>query len=839
MFRQLAVVGAVAVALGVASYSSPTHANDEKTYESQIEGFEAREGLFNFYRNEKSGELMMSISEEQLNRPFIYFAQTVDGVLEAGHFRGGYRDTKIIEFRRYYNRIDIVQRPVRYQFDESSALSRAADANMSTSVLATINIKHEEDGRILLNADDLFLSEALHKVSPFTRPGANQPGQFSVGNLNRNFSRILRERVYENNMDVVVDYVFANPNPTSPGSPAVPDARSVSVQLQHSFIAVPENDYQPRRADARVGYFGQQFDDMTSADWTPYNDVINRWNLVKKDPDAELSEPVEPIVWWLENTTPEEWRDVIREGVLAWNVAFEAAGFKNAIVVKEQPDDADWDSGDINYNVLRWTSSPRPPFGGYGPSLANPLTGEIISADIMMEYVYMTNRWIEDQMYSQSGHAHGDHDHQHGLYCSQGHLIHENLVAGQVMSGLLGNESIEDNELLRQGMIHVILHEVGHTLGLNHNMKASIMWDHREVHDSSLTQGVLTGSVMDYAPVNVAPPGVSQGDYYQYVVGPYDVWAIEYGYSPGLDDADAEEARLESILGRSHEHGLAFGNDADDMRAPGRHIDPQVMIGDMSSDPVAYARDRFALVHHTLRDLKNRSLEEGRSHHRLLSSANRLFGAYNGQAGVVSRQIGGVYVERAVVGQADDVKPFTPVSREKQKDAMNTLARYVFAPNVLEDMEPVLAYMQQQRRFFNHSGNNEDPKFHDLVLNMQRNVFNHVLHPNVTKRITDSTRYGNTYPLNEVMTDLTDAIFPRGTTITTTSRNLQIEYVHRLINMANLGSDRNNNYDHLSRTAAYAQLERIRSMRAPRRSEFELVAHYDYIKRMINQAIDA
>ena len=100
---------------------------------------------------------------------------------------------------------------------------------------------------------------------------------------------------------------------------------------------------------------------------------------MKKDPDAELSEPVQPIVWWIENTTPVEWRDTVAEGVLAWNKAFEAAGFKNAIEVRVQPDDAEWDAGDINYNVIRWTSSPRPPFGGYGPSLANPLTGELIA----------------------------------------------------------------------------------------------------------------------------------------------------------------------------------------------------------------------------------------------------------------------------------------------------------------------------------------------------------------------------------------------------------------------------------------------------------------------------
>ncbi len=128
--------------------------------------------------------------------------------------------------------------------------------------------------------------------------------------------------------------------------------------------------------------------------------MINRWHLVKKDPSAAISEPVEPIVFWIENTTPVEIRETVRDATLAWNEAFEAAGFRNAVVVKVQPDDAKWDAGDIRYNVLRWTSSPQPPFGGYGPSFTNPRTGQILGADIMLEYVYLTNRLSQDKLFS-------------------------------------------------------------------------------------------------------------------------------------------------------------------------------------------------------------------------------------------------------------------------------------------------------------------------------------------------------------------------------------------------------------------------------------------------------
>ena len=156
---------------------------------------------------------------------------------------------------------------------------------------------------------------------------------------------------------------------------------------------MPENNYVPRFEDPRVGYFAPQITDMTSADDpTPYRDMIHRWNLEKKNPGQARSEVIEPITWWIENTTPHEFRGAIEEEVLAWNKAFEKAGLINAVVVKTQPDDAEWDAGDIRYNVLRWTSSPTPPFGGYGPSFVNPRTGQILGADIMLEFVYFTNR---------------------------------------------------------------------------------------------------------------------------------------------------------------------------------------------------------------------------------------------------------------------------------------------------------------------------------------------------------------------------------------------------------------------------------------------------------------
>jgi hypothetical protein len=826
-----------ALSLALSGHVLAADKKDEKpkTLNEMIKGQTEFAGVFSLYQDEETGEHLMVINESQLDTPFVYFAHTVDGVTDAGHYRGSYRETKLIEFRKYFDRIDIISKTPRYKFSEKSAISKASEANISEAVLASIKIEKQEEGKIAFNVNKLFLSEALHKVSPTPNPNdKNAKKRFKVGKLDDKKSRIIKHRPYPNNLDVVVDYVFTNAAPTVRGSNAVSDPRSVSVKVQHSFVALPKNSYKPRLDDARIGYFTNQFDKMTSTDWAPYQDVIKRWDLQKQDPSAALSQPVKPITWWIENTTPVEWRDTVRDAVLTWNTAFEKAGFKNAIEVKVQPDDANWDAGDINYNVLRWTSSPKPPFGGYGPALANPLTGEILGSDIMLEFVFMKNRWIYDTLYTQGTMSHGEVINTGELNCSLGHEIQQNLMFAK---GLATDANIEDEEMLRQGLTQLVLHEVGHTLGLNHNMKSSILWDEKEVHDKRKTQGIVTGSVMDYAPANIAPLGMQQGDIFQTKPGPYDDWAINYGYSAALEDATAEQARLEKILARSSERSLAFGNDADDMRAPGRHIDPRVMIGDLSSNPAAYGADRMALINKLFTELKDKATVKGESYQQLVTSANSLFGQYRAQAGIVSRQIGGVYVERAVVGDAKAAKPFTPVPLERQTQAMTILANYVFAPDALKSMQPLYNYLQKQRRGFDHFGKNEDPKPHQMILGMQKTVLAQVLHPAVLLRISDTALYGNEYSLNEFMQDLTASIFVKNTDANSISHNLQIEYVNQLITIA--GFDKSSKYDNLAKTAALYQLTQITDSSVSWGADTATKAHKKYIDRLIAKALKA
>lgn len=802
----------------------------------------AFEGFLPIYQDKKTGESLLVIEPTQLDKPFLYFAQTVEGALDAGHFRGAFRQHRLIELRRVFDRIEVVATTPRYYFDPTSAISKAANANVSEAVLVSTKIVKEEDGKIAIKLDDIVENEKLHRITPMPSadPKADKK-RFKVGKLSKNKTKISSIDNFEQNTHVVVDYVFENGTPKVRGGKEITDPRYTTVKLQHAFIELPESDFQPRRDDSRIGYFGKQFDDLTSDQTFIGKDIINRWHLKKKDPSAAVSDPVKPIVWWIENTTPVEWRDTIRDATLAWNSSFEKAGISNAIEVRIQPDDADWKADDVRYNVLRWTSSPRPPFGGYGPSVANPLTGEIIASDIMLEYSFMKGRWITAQMFTDGASSLEtpmpeslSQDEMH--YCSLGHELNAGMLFGHYANLANGMGELEKDKLLKQSMYYLILHEVGHTLGLNHNMKATQLHDHKDAHNEAITKGILAGSVMDYPSVNYAPVGMKQGDFYTEKPGPYDDWAIEYGYSQALADPEAEEKRLQKILSRSAEPELAFGNDADDMRAPGRHLDPRINIFDMSSKAVEYARDRFDLIKHTSTKLKDKTLGEGRSHHDLVIGVNAVFGEFARQAAVVSRYIGGVYVDRTLVGQDGYQQPFTPVEVERQKRAMQTLSEYVFAPDAIEGMEPLFAYLQRQRRGFDHFGKNEDPKPHKMLLGAQKNVLKHILHPAVLMRLSDTALYGNKYTVEQMMAELSEAIFAadQKSSINSYRRNLQTEYVEQLIKIS--GLEKASPFDNFSKATAVYELkeilDRVKRSRGDRASKI----HRSFITDRINRA---
>lgn len=843
----LGLTAAIAVALPAFAQvaedkSASKEAEKPKTIKELIKNTTKIPGFLHLYQNKKDGSLLWRIKPEQLNEDFLHFVQSENGLVALGTFKGDYKDSNVYRAVRHFDRVDIVKQNLAFYFDKKSPLSRSASANINTPVVASEKIIAEDKktGDIVIKADSLFLTESLHQITPPKNPNEKPGERLAMGVLSKEKTKYAALFGYPENTDIVVEYSYENLTPVqrkqslyTAGDFAITDERYFKFKLRHSIVKAPKNGFIPRPADPRIGYFTQYKHDMTTTRVAPYRDVINRWHLVKKDKTASVSEPLEPITWWIENTTPVQFRETIRDAVLEWNKAFEKAGFKNAMVVKVQPDDATWEAGDLRYNVLRWTSSPQPVFSGYGPSFADPRTGQILGADIMLEFSGLTRRLQNQRIYQPTSFLgnteHGHHSEQ-SLY---------NLAQFGV-NGLLslGATEVKVDEFVKSFLYYLTLHEVGHTLGLNHNMKASQLWDAEQIHDSSLTtEKGLTASVMDYPSVNFAPLGKEQGQYYTTTPGLYDIWAIEYGYSQALADESAERKRLDTLLARSTEKALAFGNDADDMRAPGKAIDPLVNINDMSSDAVKYAHERLQLLQHMKGKLLSNFSEPGQSYQALTNGFITLHQEYGRNLEVISRYIGGVTVDRSFHNQPGvSAEPFTPIDAKQQKRAMALLSEFAFAPEIFKSSQSLLTHLQQQRRGFDFFDVTEDPKLHELVLGLQKKVLDQLLHPAVMNRISDSSLYGNEYSLQAMMADLTEAIFAADAkgSVTSHRQNLQVEYINRLAAIVQKGEG----HQYMNQSLARYYMTRIKRMLKTRGNNTASLAHKEQIAYLIDKALE-
>jgi hypothetical protein len=817
-----------------------------KTIEELTKDGDALDGLLSLVRDRKNGDLWIRLRPEQLGKAYLYFGYTESGVTAAGHFRGRFHtmSTKVVRFERYFDRIELIVENTNFEFDPSKAIARAAGANVSPAVIGTFKIEAEDaaSGDCLIKVNKLFLTESFVPVLGLPDPEKKPHEVFSAGKLSAEHSRIRSVRNYPRNTDVVVEYVYHNERPYVNAEEAAADPRTVSITLQHSLLEAPAVPLAPRYDDPRVGYFIHESTDLSSTEVTPFRDKIKRWRLEKKDPSAAVSEPVTPIVFWIENTTPVELRPIIEKAALAWNEAFLTAGFKNAIQVKTQPDDAEWEAGDLRYNVIRWASSPQPPFGGYGPSFADPRTGEILGADIMLEYAVIGRSLREYRVFG----AAMDEDASVGLHvdptrCEAAGHAHGELLFGRALLDVLAVDGAEQARLLEEFMQFLVLHEIGHTLGLTHNFASSYLHSLTDIFDGDKTYPVgLYGSVMDYPQTPFAGEDRKQGQFWTTRPGPYDRWAIEYGYSPAVADAGEEATRLENILVRSTEPALAYANDADDMRRPGKGINPRAMVNDMTDDPVGFALTQMDLVEAVIPKLPARLTRDGHSYQEALNGFQAATARYRAGARSASRFVGGVYVDRAMAGQAGAAAPLAPVDRATQERAMQLLRTKVFAPDAMAFVDTSAQVLLAQRRGFGHYEITEDPKLHTAVLAAQKEILDHLLHSTVLARLTDSRSYGNDYTLAAMMTDLTNAIFDADITGEVNSRrqNLQTEYVNRLIAIAPPGSGKPP-YDHLAQSMALNRLRWIEDKLAAAQSpNLETAAHREGLLYRIRRALD-
>ena len=758
-----------------------------KTIDEFIEDEElsAIDGFMKIYTNDDGSNYFLKLDEEDLNSQFLYFSYVMNAPQGSTLTGGLPSDGKVLEFRNFKKEnIGLYQINTAYiKGDETNNIAKSSITNITEAFVEVFKPSARTDGSVLINVNSILLSEKMDSISYVP----SEYKEYVTVNYGRpDESKTFVKNVFNNETNTAFEVTFAFEN-TMPSTgafsvSAVTDPRYLSVTGRHIFIKMPDDRFEPRVNDHRIGYFVNKSTDLTSYDNFPNFALINKWRLIKKNPDAEMSEPEEPIVFWVENTTPKEIIPAVVAGIENWNIAFEEAGFINAVVAKIQPEDAEWDAADYDYNVVRWSSEPDGSLLGIGPSVSNPLTGEIISGDVVNKLLAIKLGYNYRKLYGYT----------------------------------------EENDPLMQYITNLTLHEVGHVLGLRHNFRGSYLYSPTEIHDKNITGNTLMSSVMDYDPINIAPEGTEQGIYFSTVPGVYDKWAIKFGYTPNLSDEERTE-----LLRQSVKRELTFGTDDDAMSYPGNNIDPRTKRYDMSNDPIGYAEDIVKIVDQKINELPEIfSDEEGFNNY--TNSFYRLFRTKGRFLETVAQQIGGVYINKIASSQ-DEFVSLEPVPYKKQKQAFELLKKEVFSNGAMNYDPKILANLVFERdsvSYYASFGDNNDPDFHEIVLASQSNILRNILHPAVMKRLVNSSLYGNQYMPNEVLNDLNSAIFIAGEEPDTFKKNLQSTYVEFLIEGFNEGS-----YDEVSKAAIFSALKDI--LAYSKKNKFKS-DHFDLIFFKVN-----
>ncbi|MCU0929251.1 MAG: zinc-dependent metalloprotease [Burkholderiaceae bacterium] len=754
----------------------------------------------------KDEKVWLEIAPDRLGRPLLLSVNVASSVGEKGLYASTMGPSWLAEFRRTGNTLQLVARNTRFRADGDAALQRAVAEGFSESLIGygtVASAPHPERKSFLVDAS--FLLADLQGYSTSLERAFRIPY-----NLDRNNSSFTQVRADERLTVLHTRLHYATPRipappavlPTpAPGAPppqlptppeTTPDPRSLFVGTVVSLMALPEPAMRARAADARVGHFTTTYQDFTT-DLAPDTRVrlVNRWRLEKKDPQAELSEPVQPIVFWIDRNVPARYRAAVEAGVLEWNRAFERIGFRDALVVRQQADDAPFDTMDSAHASIRWQLGADIGFAR-GPSRADPRTGEIVDADITMSDVF--GRGARRIVVEQVG-AQATSDARLAALAAQwqgGAAVHEActyaLDAAAELAfaldllearGELDPASPEAEAFVQAVVRETIVHEVGHALGLTHNFRASTTIAREQLRAPAAGPVALSGSVMDYNPINLPLAGEPRPSLVHAGLGTYDFWAIEYAYRP-LGEAD-EKAALEAIAARGREPALAFGDDVD---ASG--LDPRVNRFDLGDDPLAFYARRIELSRELWQRTQERGWQPGDDPLRLRRTLLVGFRQLRDLPALASKYVGGMYTERDRPG--GERATFRPVEPERQREALALLTDTLFGVDSFRFRPEFLASLPPDFAEFG-PGRGGPVSIPQAVLQLQTASMDRLLDAGTAQRLLELPLYlpGDerkaAITLHEVYATLQQAVWRElkaGSSVEPMRRSLQREHLKRV-----------------------------------------------------------
>jgi len=798
---------------------------------------------------QKDDKVWLELRPEDLNQPFFLSSKFKTGIGERGFYGGLMQDSGVIEFRRVHNQMQMIWRNIGYVARPGTPEAAAIEAGYSPSLLASAPVLSLPDPArkaVLVEANTLFLADLLGIGMDLQR-SYRQGYAFDPRNSAITKARGSADQLV---LEVLGHYATASisvpqpgalsgmPQPSAPRS--LPDPRSMFLGLHYSIARLPAEPMKGRKADARIGYFDSgRFDFSNDLERTPRQRFVNRWRVEKKDPAAALSEPVKPIVYWLDRTVPVRYRPAITAGVLEWNKAFEKIGFKNAVQVQVQPDDADYDTLDLNRASIRWMTSASPTFGAIGPSHVDPRSGEILDADIGIESLssrsiratraqVLTGAGVENPFGAQPLTSHEQHLLASGRFCNFEEEAGEQMAyALDVLEarGDLDPDSPEAAAFVEAYLKDVTMHEVGHTLGLRHNFRSSRAFTLKQLADPVFTrENGITGSVMDYAPINLNGPDEPRASYgtpFSDTLGPYDYWAIEYAYKPLADGLSAaeEKAALEKVAARSAEPQLAYGTDEDNFLG----IDPESLQGDLGNDVIGFAKKRIAIAQDLLKRQEARQLRPDQDYNLLKRSVSYAIRDVARAANVLSRQIGGVRTVRDAPGTGRD--PLAPVPVAEQREALDVITGSLLSADSLR-VSPSLQrklgtdFSERWEALRGGEGSAQtDYSPSEQVLGLQRSLLAVLMSDTVATRLLDSSEKapagaGRALRMPELYSRLSQAVWSEldgGGDIAPLRREVQRDHVNRISAvLVRPGASTRADTRSIVRAQAKVLLERIR-----------------------------